>query len=124
MNELFQGESDRVEYKRERPKDSKKYLKTVVAFANGKGGTLVFGVDDQSHEVVGIDTDMVFTEVDAITNTISDSCEPVIVPEIELQQVEEKTIIVVHIQAGMHRPYYLKSLGIENGTLRFYVSTL
>lgn len=116
MNELFQGESDRVEYKRERPKDSKKYLKTVVAFANGKGGILVFGVDDQSHEVVGIDTDMVFTEVDAITNTISDSCEPVIVPEIELQQVEEKTIIVVHIQAGMHRPYYLKSLGIENGT--------
>ena len=38
MNELAQGESYCVEYKRERPTDSKKYLKTVVAFANGIEG--------------------------------------------------------------------------------------
>ena len=116
MNELFQGESDHVEYKRERPKDSKKYLKTVVAFANGNGGSLVFGVDDKSREIVGIDPDHVFGEMDAITNAISDSCEPTIIPEIELQQVDGKTIIVVRIQAGMLRPYYVKSLGIEKGT--------
>ena len=33
-----------------------KYLKTVVAFANGNGGSLVFGIDDNSREIVGIDT--------------------------------------------------------------------
>lgn len=37
--ELLKGESENVEFKVQRPADSSKYLKTVVAFANGKSGT-------------------------------------------------------------------------------------
>ena len=32
---LFQGESKNVEYKEMVPEDSQKYMKSVVAFANG-----------------------------------------------------------------------------------------
>ena len=75
---LFSGESVNVEYKVAVPKDSAKYMKTVVAYANGRGGKIIFGVDDKTLEVVGMDTDSIFQTIDAITNAISDSCEPTI----------------------------------------------
>ena len=55
INDILLGESQNLEYKRERPSDSKKYLKTVVAFANGTGGKLIIGVSDTSHEIVGVE---------------------------------------------------------------------
>jgi len=51
---FFSGESANVEYKVEVPEKSEKYMKTVVAFSNGRGGRIVFGIDDKTMEVVGI----------------------------------------------------------------------
>ena len=82
IEEILAGESKNVEFKVQRPDKSVKYMKSVVAFANGKGGQIVFGVDDKTREVVGIPEDIVFQEIDAITNAISDSCEPTIIPEV------------------------------------------
>ena len=113
---LFSGESVNVEYKVAVPKDSAKYMKTVVAYANGRGGKIIFGVDDKTLEVVGMDTDSIFQTIDAITNAISDNCEPTILPDITLQTVEDKTVIVVEIFPGKMRPYYIKSKGIVSGT--------
>ena len=113
---LFSGESVNVEYKVSVPKDSAKYMKTVVAYANGRGGKIIFGVDDKTLEVVGMDTDSIFQTIDAITNAISDNCEPTILPDITLQTVEDKTVIVVEIFPGKMRPYYIKSKGMVSGT--------
>lgn len=113
--ELLARESKNIEYKVERPKDSLKYMKTVIAFSNGEGGKIIFGVDDKTREVVGIPKDDVFAETDAITSAISDSCEPMVIPDVYLQTVEEKTIIVVEISPGKQRPYYIKSKGITDG---------
>lgn len=95
--ELLNGESENIEFKVQRTEDSSKYMKTVVAFANGKGGTLIFGIDDKTHEVTGIDKESIFREMDAITEAISDSCEPAIIPDIYLQTIDEKSVIVVEI---------------------------
>jgi predicted HTH transcriptional regulator len=81
-DEILSGESDVLEFKRDVPEQSVKYIKTVVAFANGKGGTLVFGVDDKTHKVVGIKKSEVFQKADSIANTIFNSCEPKIRPSI------------------------------------------
>lgn len=113
---LFSGESVNVEYKVAVPKDSAKYMKTVVAYANGRGGKIIFGVDDKTLEVVGMDTDSIFQTIDAITNAISDNCESTILPDITLQTVEDKTVIVVEIFPGKMRPYYIKSKGMVSGT--------
>ena len=51
---LFAGESKNIEYKVAVPKKSEKYMKTVVAFANGNGGKIVFGIDDKTLEIVGM----------------------------------------------------------------------
>ena len=37
-------------------------MKTVVAFANGEGGRIVFGVDDNTRTVVGIPKEQVFSK--------------------------------------------------------------
>ena len=115
-DKLLQGDSLNVEYKEAVPEKSIKYMKTVVAFANGKGGTLVFGVEDGTMKVVGIDRDELFTTMDAITNAIMDSCEPVIVPNIYVRNIDDKYVVVVEVEAGNQTPYCIKSLGIEKGT--------
>jgi predicted HTH transcriptional regulator len=63
-----------------------------------------------------MDTDSIFQTIDAITNAISDSCEPTILPDITLQTGEDKTVIVVDIFPGKMRPYYIKSKGMVSGT--------
>lgn len=113
---LFSGESKNIEYKVTVPDKSEKYMKTVVAFANGRGGRIVFGIDDKTLEIVGMDADHVFKTMDAITNAISDSCEPSIRPEVSLQTINDKTVIIVEVFPGAQRPYYIKSQGMIDGT--------
>lgn len=114
--DVLSGASKYLEYKRERPSDAKKYLKTVVAFANGRGGQIVFGIEDNTREVIGIPEDVVFQEIDAITNAISDSIEPRIVPDVYVKTAQDRTIIVVEISPGMQRPYFIRKEGIMEGT--------
>ena len=113
---MFSGESKNIEYKVTLPDKSEKYMKTIVAFANTQGGKLVVGVDDKTHEIVGVENDILFQLMDGIANAVSDSCMPQIIPDIEPQTVDKKTVIIVSVEAGKNRPYYLKSKGKENGT--------
>ena len=116
LEEILAGESKNLEFKVQRPKNSTKYMKSVVAFANGEGGRIIFGVDDKTHRVEGIPKEQVFSEIDAITEAISDSCEPTIIPDVYLQQIDDKAVIVVEISPGKQRPYYIKAAGIKDGT--------
>ena len=113
---MFSGESKNIEYKVSLPDKSEKYMKTIVAFANTQGGKLIVGVDDKTHQIVGVENDVLFQLMDGIANAVSDSCVPQIIPDIEPQTVNGKTVIVVSVEAGKNRPYYLKSKGKDNGT--------
>ena len=115
-DEIKSGESINIEFKVEVPKKSVKYIKSVIAFANTAGGKIVIGVDDETHEVVGVEKDDVFKIIDGITNTISDMCYPQIFPNIGVDTIDEKCVIVIEIYPGANRPYYIKSLGKEAGT--------
>lgn len=57
INELNKyGENNNIEVKKEVPSEHKKYLKSVVAFANGFGGKIIFGIEEKkdSFEVCGL----------------------------------------------------------------------
>lgn len=114
--EFIIGENKNIEYKRELSSEGHKYMKTVVAFANTSGGKIIFGVEDKTLKICGIDESVVFSTMDAITNAIADSCEPAIMPDISLKTIKGKTIIVVDIAPAKQRPYYIKSLGMKEGT--------
>lgn len=116
ISEIQQGESSEIEFKRELSKNKDNILKTVSAFSNCGGGSIIIGIDDKTHEVVGVDEIEAFKIMDAIANSISDGVEPLVSPDISLQTVEGKTVIRVRIFAGSHTPYYLKSAGKDSGT--------
>ena len=115
IEEILAGESKNVEFKENLPERSIKYMKSVVAFANGTGGKIIFGIADKTREVIGFDKEDVFKKMDAIANAVTDSCEPAIIPDITLQTVDDKTVIVVEISEGRQRPYYIKALGRDGG---------
>lgn len=111
IEEILKGESEKIEFKENAKTNT--YIKTVVAFANGNGGKIVFGVKD-NREIVGVENE--FEVMDGIINAISDSCYPMIVPDISLHTLENKTVILVEIEGGKKKPYYLKSKGMQKGT--------
>ena len=116
LNEILHGESKNIEYKVELPKKSEKYLKSVIAFANTSGGSLIIGIDDESGKIIGVDEKSVFQIMDSIANAVADGCEPQIIPDIAFQTIKEKCIVIVTIYPGMNRPYYLKKQGKQQGT--------
>ena len=111
IEEILKGESEKTEFKENAKTNT--YIKTVVAFANGNGGKIVFGVKD-NREIVGVENE--FEVMDGIINAISDNCYPMIVPDISLHTLENKTVILVEIEGGKKKPYYLKSKGMQKGT--------
>ena len=70
IEEILAGESKNVEFKENLPEKSIKYMKSVVAFANGTGGKIIFGIADKTREVVGFDKEDVFKKMDAIRELI------------------------------------------------------
>ena len=86
--------------------------KEIIAFANSNGGRLYIGVRDDG-EVVGIDDpDKVFLQ---ISNMVRDAIKPDVTMFLHYETIEEKgkKIIVVDIQRGTNRPYYLAKKGMR-----------
>lgn len=115
VDRISKGESMELEFKSELPDEDIKWLKTVIAFANGSGGTLVIGVDDDGN-TIGVPEDDIYTLCDRITQKISDLCYPQVMFETSAQDLDKGTVIILDVYPGANRPYYLKRLGINNGT--------
>ncbi len=116
LEDIKCGESKNIEFKIQLPDDSKKYMKTIVAYANTSGGKIIIGVDDITRSIVGVEPSSVFQIMDKIVNTVSDMCAPQIVPDVTFQTIEGKCIVQIEIYPGQNRPYYIRSMGKENGT--------
>ncbi len=116
LKTLQSGETEQLEFKEKLPEKSDKYLKTIVAFANGKGGKIVFGVRDSDHAVIGVPQEHIFRTMDAIANSVADCCEPCIYPNISRQNVAGKIILIVSVSPGQQKPYHIKALGAMKGT--------
>ncbi|MBC3804628.1 hypothetical protein GH808_09315 [Acetobacterium fimetarium] len=106
MEELLTGESSSIEYKQEVPSNSEKYLKTIIAFANGNGGQMVFGIEDKTCQVVGIPQDQVFMTADRITNAIADACQPVIL-KLNIKLLKKRRLLSSRCFRGQDDPIIL-----------------
>jgi len=122
VDDIKNGENDQLEFKALPNRDSVKWLKTVVAFANGRGGRVVFGVSND-RRVVGLAGDL-FAMKDAIADAVADACVPSIPVEMCVSTVEGKSVIVLEIAAGRQTPYYIKAKGDVDGVyVRFDATT-
>ena len=114
LEDIARGEPYDLEFKLIPNEDRIKYLKTVVAFANGRGGRLLFGVAND-RTVHGIANDKVYAELDGITNSISDACSPRIPIDAGIENIDGKAVIVVDVFPGSRCPYFIKSEGEKDG---------
>lgn len=101
---LAQQESKTLEFK-ENATSLHGIIKTIVAFANTAGGTIIIGVQDKTKKIVGI-SDPLEDEM-RIINKISESITPFLRPNIEIQTYRNKTIILIEVPY-LIGPYYLK----------------
>ena len=115
IEEILLGETKDIEFKEDIPPKSEIYMKTVVAFTICSGGRIVFGIENNTLRITGFNKEEVFRKMDAITNAIFDSCEPKITPNVNIQQIEGKYIIIVDLVEGMQKPYYIKKQGMVAG---------
>ena len=97
-------------------KKPKSWCKSVSAFANGVGGTLIFGVSNDN-EVRGL----LDAEKDAeiISEQIKTRLDPI--PEFHLsffRTEDDKTLILLNIRQGEETPYYYLADGVMEAYVR------
>ena len=124
MDTMFSGESKSIEYKVTLPDKSEKYMKTIVAFANTQGGKLIVGVDDKTHEIVGVENEILFQLMDGIANAVSDSCMPQIIPDIEPQTIDGKTVMLEAVKRQLKLMYDHAILSYVMSILGFLVAMI
>ena len=124
MDTMFSGESKSIEYKVTLPDKSEKYMKTIVAFANTQGGKLIVGVDDKTHEIVGVENEILFQLMDGIANAVSDSCMPQIIPDIEPQTIDGKTVMLEAVKRQLKLTYDHAILSYVMSILGFLVAMI
>ena len=88
-------------------------LKTICAFANTAGGTLLFGIEDRTGAVVGV-IDPLDAE-ERLSSIIADGIEPRVLPEVEVIPWRDRHVLAVQVHLGPSRPYHVKSAGPERG---------
>ena len=88
-------------------------LKTIVAFANTAGGTLLLGVEDRTRHVRGVLEPLDLEE--RLANLISDLVVPRLVPELEILPWRRTHVLAVQVHPSSSRPHYLKREGLDGG---------
>jgi predicted HTH transcriptional regulator len=98
---IAQGEHQRLDFKFEIT-DARKISKTLVAFANTYGGTLLIGVKDNGN-IAGVRSDEEFYMLDAAAKMY---CKPPVNFEVRTWMVTGKTILEAIISKSDEIPHY------------------
>jgi predicted HTH transcriptional regulator len=99
---IEEGEGFEVEFKR-KVSTPEKIARALVAFANTRGGYILFGVDDDG-SIVGVESEK--SEVDLILQAGEEFCVPEIHPGIDIVAVRGKDVIVAYIAESPDKPHY------------------
>jgi len=107
-------ESKTLEFKSKLPEFSK-LIKTCIAFANGSGGQILIGIEDETRKLIGVtdeDRDRLYDE---FPNSLYDSVSPTLLPQVYEKRIEDQSILIIQIPPSPKKPYYLKSVGVPKG---------
>ncbi len=109
---LKQSEGKTLEFKRDLSSPDG-IMRSIVAFANTAGGTVLIGVEDKSRHVRGVKEPLAVEE--RLANLISDNIVPKLVPELDLLPWRRTHVLALQVFPSPARPHYLKTFGVENG---------
>lgn len=88
-------------------------LRTLVAFSNTAGGTLLIGVEDATRHVRGVKAPLDLEE--RLASMISDSIAPRLMPELDIVPWRRTHVLAVQVYPSPGRPHHLKREGPEAG---------
>ena len=117
---IEEGEGFEIEFKR-KVTTQEKIARALIAFANTKGGHILFGVDDDG-SIVGVESEK--SEVDLIYEAGTAFCLPEIHPDIDIVPFSGKDVIVATVAESDEKPHYFtgESNGHPNGAgTRVYI---
>ncbi len=91
---------------------TKDIKKEIIAFANTNGGKIYIGIDDDSN-IIGIDN--IDNNLQAITGMVNEGIKPSLIEytQIKIEQYNNLDVIVIEIQSGPNKPYYLADKGLK-----------
>jgi predicted HTH transcriptional regulator len=101
---IEEGENLQCEFKRQFT-TPEKIAREMIAFANTKGGYVLFGVDDDK-QVVGVDSEK--SESEMIKDAAENFCEPRIVYSIDFIELYGKEVVVASIPESDNKPHRLQ----------------
>ena len=111
---IEEGENLQCEFKRHFT-TSEKIAREMIAFANTKGGYILFGIDDD-REVVGVDSEKAESEM--IKDAAENYCEPPLKYSIDFIELYGKEVVAVCIPESENKPHrlqdYQNELDINN----------
>lgn len=107
-------ESKTLEFKQQLPNFSG-LIKTCVAFANGAGGKIIIGVDDNTRAVVGVHEEDRNRVYDEFPNSVYDATSPSLLVEIYERTFDELGVMIIEIPASIKKPVFVKKEGTPAG---------
>lgn len=99
---IFEGEGVSLDFKKTIT-NCQKIARTMVSFANNKGGRLLIGVADDG-TIIGVKSED--EERYMITKAAHLYTKPALEPSFEEVYTDDKLVLVVHIQEGNLKPHY------------------
>lgn len=99
---ILEGENVSLDFKKT-ISSAEKIAKTLVAFANNKGGKLLIGVTDDG-AIKGVKAEE--EEKYMITKAAHQFCKPAIEPKFEEVYIDERVVVVVDIPESDTKPHY------------------
>jgi predicted HTH transcriptional regulator len=123
LRELIEeGENLQCEFKLKFTSEEK-IAKEMIAFANTKGGYLIFGIDDD-REIVGVESEKEIAEL--VHTTASNYCVPPLEVDIHFVQFKGRELVVVAIPESRTKPHrlqdYLDELDINKSVVTIRVN--
>ena len=98
------GETTKVQFKQAFT-SQREIAKEMIAFANSKGGVILFGVEDKTGKLVGLSYEQIQQTSRELGNAANEQVRPTIYIETEVVRVEDKHFLVCSVEQGKNKPY-------------------
>jgi predicted HTH transcriptional regulator len=112
---LAAPESRTLEFKEKMP-SALAIAKTVCAFSNGAGGSMIIGIRDRDRALIGIDELEISDVEEQAANITYEMLEPIPSFNTTIYNIEGKLLLKVEVYPGRLKPYHLKEKGEMEGT--------
>lgn len=110
---IERGENQQLDFKFQIT-DSKKIARTLSAFSNTDGGTLLIGVKDNG-KIAGIRSEEEYYMIDSAAHL---HCKPVVEFESERMMIDGKNILIVNVPESNKKPHYAPD---KNGKYKAFI---